>query len=53
MRCRYLTVVAARSSSGPVREAQLETSAQPVSWPQYLAEPGCWHRTRQNWQSDR
>ena len=24
----------------------------PVSWLDYLIEPGCWNRTLQNWQSE-
>jgi hypothetical protein len=33
-------------------ERQLSDLQDPVSWPQYLAEPDFWNRTLQNWQSE-
>jgi hypothetical protein len=33
-------------------ERQLSQRQEPVSWPQYLAEPDFWNRTLQNWQSE-
>jgi hypothetical protein len=33
-------------------ERQLADLQDPVSWPQYLAEPDFWNRTLQNWQSE-
>jgi hypothetical protein len=33
-------------------ERQLSALQDPVSWPQYLAEPDFWNRTLQNWQSE-
>jgi hypothetical protein len=33
-------------------ERQLSNLQDPVSWPQYLAEPDFWNRTLQNWQSE-